>query len=89
MDFHLRVLMINDPKSGSLHRISYAIHALNGGDGGENFIQIEPETTMKRMTTNDYSTFLYDINLQKGSETTEIHIELETSATPFIKASLP
>ena len=87
MDFHLRVLMINDPKSGSLQRISYAIHALNGGGGGEAFVQIEPETTMKRMTTNDLGTFLYDIVLQKGSETKEIHIELKTSATPFPKAS--
>ena len=42
---------------------------------------------MERMQTNDTSSFLYDIVLQKGSETTEIHIELETSATPFPKAS--
>ena len=87
MDFHLRVLMIHDPKSGSLQGISFAIQALNGGGGGQGFIQIEPDTTMERMQTNDTSSFLYDIVLQKGSETTEIHIELETSATPFPKAS--
>ena len=84
-DFRVRVLLFSDPKSGSVQRISYAIHDLNGGDGGESFIQIEPETIIQRMTTNNSNSFLYDIVLQKHSDIREIQIEMETSATPFPK----
>jgi len=85
-DFRLRVLLFSDPKSGVPQRITYAISTSTGG-GGERFIQIEPETGIQRMTTNESSTFLYDIELKKHSETIDIHIELETSATPFSKTA--
>ena len=88
-DFRPSVILFSDPKSGLPQRISYAIRASNGG-GEERVIQIEPESGIKRMTTNDDHTFLYDIEFKARSETTDIHIELETSTAPFPKiASLP
>ncbi len=89
-DFRLRVLLQSDPMSSTtLKRLSYAIVACNEGGGGQNYIYIEPETSIERRKTDARSTFLYEITLRRHAEKREIHIELATSSTPFAKDAPP
>jgi hypothetical protein len=86
-NFKLQVLLFSEPKSGSLQRISYAIYSQHGGGGGAHFNSLEPETICEAVTSQNSDRFLYEIKLLKHSDATVIHIELETSATPFPKDS--
>lgn len=81
--FRVCVLLFTDPKSGALQRLTYAIDSANGGGGGQGYVQIESGSTFQGTQTQNSNGFLYDLTLQKGSETTNIRIELETSASPF------
>ena len=81
-DFRLRVMLKSDPKSGAFQRLSFGIVARSGGGGQRNLV-IEPESSFKESKTDAGNTFLYEITFKRSGETKVIHIELETSTSPF------